>query len=135
VNRRLAGSFFVLAAVLAGAVLLAGCGNGLASASGTVTVDGKPLESGTVTFHPDDGGPTPYGTVSNGKFTVNTGQDAGLKRGSYKVTVSARTIPEPGSNETGQDLTPPKYAKPDTTPLTAEVTGRNHFEFDLKSAE
>jgi len=114
---------------------IAGCGSGdWGTGSGTVSVDGQALKSGVVTFHPSGGGATAYGQVTDGKFTVYTGEQAGLKTGKYQVTVSASSIPEPGSKETAKLLTPAKYAAPATSGLDADVhSGANIFEFKLQS--
>ena len=113
-------------------LFLAGCGGSWATASGTVTLDGAPLKDGTVSFHPAGDGPTAYGTVKDGAFTVSTGQRDGLPVGKYKVTISASTIPEEGTKERAKMLTPPKYATAATTPLEADVTaGANTLKFEM----
>ena len=116
-------------------LLLAGCGTaGWGTGSGTVSVDDQPLKTGVVTFHPTDGGAAAYGQVTDGRFTVYTGQQAGLKAGKYQVTVSASSIPEPGSREQAKLLTPARYATPQTSGLMADVkSGGNSFEFKLSS--
>jgi hypothetical protein len=118
------------------AALLAGCGSGdWGTGTGTVSVDGTPLKAGVVTFHPRDGGAAAYGQVSDGKYTLYTGQQAGLKVGEYQVTVSATSIPEPGSTEKAKLLTPAKYAQPATSGLTEKVkAGANAFDLKLSSA-
>jgi hypothetical protein len=118
------------------AALLPGCGSGdWGSGTGTVSVDGTPLKAGIVTFHPRDGGAAAYGQVTDGKFTLYTGQQAGLKTGQYQVTVSATSIPEPGSTEKARLLTPEKYARPETSGLAEAVKGgSNTFDFKLSSA-
>jgi len=116
------------------ALLLAGCGGGWGSASGSVTLDGTPLKDGIITFHPVGGGPTAYGIVTDGAFTIATGQQSGLSTGKYKVTVSASSIPKEGTNETAKLLTPAKYSKADTTDLEATVNGGlNSYTFEMKS--
>jgi hypothetical protein len=55
--------------------LLAGCSSGPASAtvSGEVTVDGKPLAKGVISFAPADGvGQPATGNIENGKYSVST---------------------------------------------------------------
>jgi hypothetical protein len=112
---------------------VAGCGS-RGSATGTVTLDGTPLKEGLITFHPVEPGPTAYGQVKEGEFTVSTGQKTGLQAGKYKVTVSASTIPEPGSTKEAKLLTPAKYSRPETSGLEAAVgSGSNRFKFEMKS--
>lgn len=114
---------------------LVGCGGDWGGAQGTVTLDDKPLEDGLITFHPLDEGPTAYGQVKSGSFTINTGQKAGLRTGMYKVTVSATTIPEPGSATPSRLLTPKKYSRKETTDLEAKVeASSNRFTFALRSS-
>ena len=113
-------------------LFLAGCGGSWGTASGTVTLDGAPLKDGTVSFHPAGDGPTAYGTVTDGAFTVSTGQRDGLPAGKYKVTISASTIPKEGTKEQAKMLTPKKYATADATPLEADVkSGANTFQFEM----
>lgn len=120
------------AAVLCAA--LAGCGGGWGTTSGTVTLDGTPLKEGAIAFHPSGDGPTSYGTVTDGAFTISTGQKDGLPAGKYRVTVSASTIPKEGTNEQSKLLTPAKYSKADSTDLEADVkSGSNSFKFEMKS--
>lgn len=112
-----------------------GCSGSWGNASGEVTVDGTALKEGVITFHPVEGGATAYGQVTAGAFTISTGQKTGLKAGKYRVTVSAMTIPEPGSTETAKMLTPVKYSRTETTDLEATVTGgSNRFKFELRTS-
>jgi len=76
------------------AAVLAGCGGGeldVVPATGTVTLDGQPVEGATVTFVPQDAdGRTATGTTDqSGKFVLQTaGAGEGALPGKYKVTVS-----------------------------------------------
>lgn len=125
---------FVVLFGLTACAFICGCSSSWGTASGTVTVDGEPLKEGIITFHPVEGGATAYGQISEGSFTINTGNVKGLKTGSYDITVSASTIPEPGSSEQAKLLTPKKYSTKETTDLHRDVSwGNNPFKFDLKS--
>ncbi|MGL4423723.1 MAG: hypothetical protein ACRCZF_23905 [Gemmataceae bacterium] len=124
----------LLALALLACVALTGCGGSWASASGTVTLDGANLKNGVISFHPVGGGATAYGTVTDGAFTLSTGQKSGLTPGKYKVTVSSSTVPKEGTAETAKLITPQKYSRPNTTDLTADVqSGSNSFQFDMTS--
>jgi hypothetical protein len=101
---------------------LAGCGQ--STVSGTVTVDGKPLEKGQITFRPEDAGKRPEGgAVENGKFTVK-----GLAAGKYKVGVAATTGIQGASASMGdspKDKTPADPIPPGTkgNNETVDITG------------
>ncbi|MDC0935991.1 hypothetical protein OAS39_06870 [Pirellulales bacterium] len=119
----------------------AGCGGKYnASVSGTVTLDGKPLESGTVAFHPKSPGPIGFGTIqSDGSYEVMCGQTAGLNTGEYSVTIVA--IEPPPANwdpnvppPPGRQLTADKHADPATTDLHFTVgSGSNDIDLQLTS--
>lgn len=82
-----------VAAVVAGAVVLAGCEAGPPSGevSGTVSFDGAPVEKGSITFTPADGkGPTAGGTIQGGRYSV------------AKVPVGASKVSITGDKETGK---------------------------------
>jgi hypothetical protein len=124
------------AGLLCGLVFLVGCGSGnWGTVSGTVTQDQTPLEDGIITFHPVDGtGSSGYGQIIKGAYEISTGAKTGLPVGSYKVTVSASTIPKEGTSETAKLLTPKKYSQPHTTDLKAEVkSGSNQIPFAMSS--
>jgi len=116
-----------LVVCLAAAVVipLAGCG-GKAEVSGLVTLDGRPLGTGVVTFTPASGGPTGYAAIgADGRYEVQVGANRGLPAGAYVVTVAANeappegTVPGPGPDAEGIAplLTPQRYADRETSPL------------------
>jgi hypothetical protein len=125
----------LLALASLGLGLAAGCGSGdWATASGKVTLDDAPLKEGVITFHPAGDQASAYGQVTDGEFSINTGQKTGLKPGKYKVTVSATTVPESGSAQRARLLTPKKYAVKETSDLEADVKpGSNSFTFAMHS--
>ena len=158
-GRRIVGGLAVVAVVL----VLAGCGGGskrpkLYPATGTVTLDGKPLADATVSFVPAVGPPSDGKTDASGKFTIMTSGQPGAPFGPNKVTVSkftgTATMPSPGASaedmrkmyekmydknkkagaEKGE--VPAKYGRPDSSGLTADVTAdaaKNVYPFDLSS--
>jgi hypothetical protein len=130
-------------------VFAAGCGGGDAlpreRVSGKVTLDGKPLPTGSIQFLPEGGGDARNPALSAGA-TINEGdydipRQSGLLPGNYKVTISAAAggAAAPANEAPGpaqapaQDIVPEKYNKDST--LTAEVKagGENTFNFDLTS--
>lgn len=107
-----------------------GCGKYAATVSGDVTLDGRPLTSGVVTYTPVGKGPSAYGNVGpDGTYRLQTGAESGLEPGGYKVTVAANATAEEAAAmgvKIGREgimplLTPRKYADVATTPLTLTV--------------
>jgi hypothetical protein len=135
--------------VLAGLVLLwptwSGCGrsDNRQAFSGTVTLDGKPLDQGTVEFVPVAKGLLSGGVIASGKFDVPA--DKGLTPGTYTVRVYSADAPSgdasnadagaPGAGgyPMAKDRIPPKYNSESTQ--TAEITarGKNRFSFEVMS--
>lgn len=97
--------------------------------SGTLTMDGSPIEGAVITLHPRDemGGMSAMGrTNRQGKFTVTTSNDdtgLGAIPGDYTVTFSKKGI------------IPPKYEKKETSGLSLKLVlkGKTHFPFELTS--
>ena len=125
------------ALLLAGALTLAaGCGAHDSSVYGTVTLDGKPLESGTVSFHPVGEGAAAYGRIgADGSYRLHTGAEQGLAAGEYVVTVVATAPPpNPHSEVVGKLLTPARYGSFDQTDLRFTVEpGRNKIDLPLRT--
>ena len=129
-------------AVLFGMVLLVtGCGGKYESTvSGTVTLDGQPLTSGSVKFHPVTGGPSAYAMIgADGSYSLKTGDAESLKPGTYSVTVVATEkppadLPRNAMPPIGRLITPEKYSRPKTTDLKYDVdAGSNEINLALKS--
>ncbi len=131
----------VLCAVAVSALLLVGCTppDGRVAVQGTVQFNGKPLDSGTIQFHPlDTAGPSSFagGEVTDGKFTVPAAQ--GLYPGKYKVMISSpdAVMKDPGvpgeSGPPAKDRIPKKYNAESKEVVEVKATGDNRFEFDLK---
>lgn len=125
------------------AATIAGCGrpDGLVPVSGTVTMDGVPLEGAFVMFHPQPGVNGNGGNASTdatGKFTMRSPQGKrGIFPGDYSITVSrrkptaqqeeqmkeakARGRPPMIGMEDMPELLPQAYTRPQTSPLRASV--------------
>lgn len=115
------------AVALLAMVAVAGCGgSGLESVSGTVTMAGKPLTNGSVSFHRVGGGALGTAAIrSDGSFTAQTGSQTGLAPGDYQITVVAYG-PMPESTPENLEpipplITPAKYRNPKTSGLTCTV--------------
>jgi len=136
-----------------------GCSGGVptGAVTGTVTLDGEPLENAMVTFTPVGGGRSTVGTTdASGKYTLSFRGESGALLGEHKVSITS--IPETQSDfdseassdsdaytrqATGggaadynsastKEVIPEKYNT--STTLTASVqSGDNVFNFDLES--
>ena len=136
---RLIGSLLI-------ALIATGCGgpasDGLPreAVSGKVTLDGKPLASGMISFDPDNTQPNPVavgGAITGGAYSIT--REQGPTPGNYRISIyggAGETIPEgdPGMPpKPTKDPVPAKYNA--LSELKAEVKGgtANAFDFDLKS--
>jgi hypothetical protein len=124
-----AGWFGTAGLVLAAILTAAGCTR-RADVGGLVTLDGKPLPTGVVTFTPASGGATGYAAIGeDGRYTVQTGASAGLPPGEYVVTVAANgpaaTDSQPGRGPLSDGIrplvTPQRYADRAESPLRATL--------------
>jgi hypothetical protein len=123
-------SWFIPAVLVlaVGSIILTGCSNKIRRipVSGTVTLDGKPLDRGIVMFSPDvaKGNMTPVGCsgpISSGRFNLvttsvtkdNTG--AGAPLGWYKITLINDL---PGMAEIKVH---PRFLRPETSPIEVEI--------------
>lgn len=126
-----------LALALAFISLATGCGNGLSGVSGTVTLDGKPLDKAFVEFSPPNGRPSMGKTDSNGYYRLEySTSQTGVEAGEHKVRIFTH---EEASIDmkTGEptppvkEIVPAKYHRNST--LTAQVkSGSNKIDFDLE---
>jgi hypothetical protein len=129
----------LLAPLLLGFALSSGCGGSQGAKctiSGKVTVDGQPVEAGTISFEPAAGdAPSGGGEIKAGSYT------AVVPRGSHKVRINVpKVIGErpsygPGSPpiKTYAESLPPRYN--DKTELTADAqdsTATKDFQLTSK---
>ena len=110
---------------------------------GTVTVNGKVLQAGSVTFWPIDAKGTPQNLFPSGEiakggtYELYTNKKKGAPPGKYKVTVTAQETPEDPKNTNPKDikkikqLVPVKYTKKDSTTLEHEVVDGENKTYDL----
>lgn len=120
-----------------------GCGSnplGRRAVSGQVTLNGVPIESGSIDFQPLQGGGVGSGAViTDGSYTID--EEQGLPTGKYKVTVfasdpNAQLLP-PGAMP-GDELPPsppPKQVVPPDWNETIEVKAEGPVElnFEIKT--
>jgi hypothetical protein len=137
---------------------LMGCGGSgrpsLIKVTGTVTLDGVPLEGAIIAFQPITDAkakfqrPSAGVTDASGKFELGTyAIDDGAPIGKYKVGILKRemigSLPEDYNSEMESEtdmaykwITPRSLASPETSNLQAEITssGLSPAQFDLKSS-
>lgn len=101
---------------------MVGCSrNDFATVTGQVSLDGKLLDGGAITFVPETSGPLAYGDVApDGTYSLqSSGSQRGLKPGKYAATVSYRSgRPSPGmtlAQIQALEKVPVKYTTPETT--------------------
>ena len=130
---------FILSFLL---ILLSGCGQPYnASISGTVTIDGAALRTGTIAFSPTAGGPVAYALIgADGRYSARTGSDEGLVAGDYVATVVAMSGSRPGSKnffmDLGTRLVPARYGDPKRSGLHFTIApGVNHIDLPLHGQE
>ena len=120
-------------------LLAAGCGGPEATLQGIVSLDGTPLDHGTVSLVPTGGGTGASATIqADGTYVARTSSEDGLAAGTYAVTVRAlsenRPDPNGGPPMPGKLLTPPKYGQSATSGLQVVVeSGANTHDIQLSS--
>jgi hypothetical protein len=135
--------------VVAGALLLAGCGGGserykTAPVSGRVTLDSKPLASATVVFVPvvgkGDKEPLPSSvgvTTEDGRYSLVFEMDSkttGAVVGKHKVVITLGAAGgSQDSKPTFHKQLPEKYNRRTDLKCDVPAEGRNDANFDLKS--
>ena len=128
--------FLLFAALLAVSPLGCGGGTNLKEISGQVTLDGQPIESGSITFVPEGKGTAEGANLVGGKYTVS------VSPGKLKVSISA-TRPHPTEKvpDANPDAPmvpkmvqyiPAKYNEATELTITVEKGGSTH-DFQLKS--
>jgi hypothetical protein len=124
-------------------VTWAGCGSGLSSVSGQLTLDGQPLARSeqvqiTIMFYPESGSGAPAAGIvdESGRYRLSTGRQDGIAPGEYVVTLAAVEVKPsaPGRPANKRVITPLRYTNPKLSDLRAAVQpGRNTLDFDLRS--
>ena len=113
-----------------------GCGGGgpdRGTVTGTVTLDGQPLEGADLEFQPEEGSPS-YGTTDDdGEYDLMYTRDkrgAMLGEHTVRITTSTTDTDDRGNEVRVPQRVPPEYSQ---AGVTKDVKpGRNKFDFDLK---
>ena len=112
-------------------VIVAGCGGGFIRTGGKVTYeDGTPVPYGAIAFETDsfmaNGRIQPDGTYTLSSLKPGDG----LPAGSYKVSISGTELVVVGEKDKYIEHVHHKFANPETSDLTADVSrGKNNFDF------
>lgn len=126
------------AALLVALFFLGGCGNNVQDVSGTIQVDGKPAEEGTIVFVPADGKTqTASGLIKGGSYSAK------VPLGQMKVAISVPKVvgkkksydtPDSPERPITEESLPAKYSNRDKTELQFEVkSGQNKKDWELKT--
>ena len=125
---------------LAMAVLLlaAGCGedSNLAEVTGSVSIDGRPVEKGSISFIPADGqGPTTGAEIVAGKYTSQA--PLGVSKVEIRVpkVVGKRKLyetPDSPVQDLMEEVLPAKYNEQTELRIDAQ-RGRNEKNWDLQT--
>jgi hypothetical protein len=110
------------------------------SVSGTVSLEGKPIGPGTVSFVPSDKTQNPaVGTIQpNGSYYLKSNRVEGLPAGNYQAAVTVyepiNLPPGERSSTPSKPVHPDRYMSPETSGLAFEVKpGSNTINIDLTS--
>ena len=122
-------------------IALAGCGETppRAAASGSITLDGNPLSTGSILFTPLGGGPSAGGQIVDGRYALPVA--AGPGPGKYRVTVNAWSVSGPpiydeATGVTRQEPTsiiPARYNSQSELEVEVQNGADNTFDFPLTS--
>ena len=108
--------------------------------AGSITLDGKPLPSGTVVFAPLDGATAAVAEVSDGTYRLAPAR--GLAPGRYQVEVRAeaptgKRVPHPDlpgeTIEEVRNLIPPQFNARTELAVEVKPDADNTFDFALTS--
>lgn len=126
-------------------IVLGGCGSdplGRHAVSGSVTLDGAPVDNGNISFQPIEGGTTSAGgPVTAGKYSISA--EGGLAVGKYRVSINA---PKPGTGgqpvegampgdelPLAEELIPPEWNLNSQQTIEVKSGGPYEFNFDIKT--
>ncbi len=128
---------------------LAGCGGSSdelprEEVSGEVTLDGQPLDSGSISFMPGSPEIATQGgsTIADGSYSIP--EDLGLVPGAYTVRITSNLgDTTPAEDETGmpgmpppppKEALPPQYNIQSTLKAEVKTGGPNTFDYELTGA-
>ncbi len=128
----------ILAWLLLVALLGCGSGDGRLAVDGLITLDGKPLSGGVISFRPvqADKATTAGSGIEEGRYQIPA--DGGLLPGEYKVVIQAfeetgRMVNDPQFGQAPETV-PVKFNESETLRATVTADGPNRFDFALTRA-
>jgi hypothetical protein len=137
--------FAIIFSCLSLLAMICGCGEsdplGRKAISGSVKLNGAPIENGNIGFQPTEQGTTSSGTViAAGKYSIP--REKGLPVGKYRVTINA---PKPGTGTAApkdvmpgdplpvsQEMIPPEWNTNSDQFIEVKSSGPFVFDFDVK---
>jgi hypothetical protein len=108
--------------------------------SGRVTLDGDPIDGGTITFIPADGKQrVAGGSIVNGMYSIP--EEKGANQGVYRIEIrwpkpNGKKLPDSDTGEMKDEVTeavPPKFNTQSSLTATISAKEANPLDFDLKS--
>ena len=124
------------------ALFFCGCGGGgipRTAVSGSVSLDGQPLQDGNILFIPMEEGPSAGGAIEGGRYQLDGEQ--GPSPGRYRVEIRAyrdtgRTERDELTGEAERLMTPiipPRYNRESELEIELAPGVQNEFDFALHS--
>lgn len=114
--------------------LSAGCGGPpQATVSGTVTLDGKPVENGTISFYPTaNSGQTAGGGIENGQFTLTASPgEMTVLISANKVVGKQKMFKDGPETDKIIELIPDRYNKTSELKVTLKPGVNENVNFEL----
>jgi hypothetical protein len=122
--------------LLLNGLVLAGCGKAkvdVAPVSGTVTLDGTPVKSASVTFQPKEGGRPSFGVTNDqGRYVLEYSlNELGAKVGVCTVRITTANRGDDAGAKAAKELVPKRYFR---EPVEVQVEPkRNTIDIKLTS--
>lgn len=114
--------------------LTAGCGGPpRAKVSGTVTLDGNPVESGTISFYPTaNAGQTAGGGIQDGRYTLDASPgEMTVVISANKVVGKTRMFKDGPETDKVVELIPERYNKTSELKVTLQPGTNEGVNFEL----
>ena len=156
-NRSSVNRLCLLGLMVLSAAINAGCQRNAPDRGlvhGVVTLDGRPVAKGLIRFIPENGRPAFGKLMADGSYTLTTiDPDDGALVGPHRVVIDAKQFDDDGLPKSFEEevemfksgrtpkgkgkvvwLLPQRYARPETSDLTAQVQlGENRIDFKLRA--